>query len=113
MARIRTVWGPRKTEESYGRITWWFSGMKEDGELCEWKLVYFADTRRFKCRRVMSTVAKDRAEKLSRRDLFHIPSVANGEVEEGFVADILRSRLKPEEVARCSRLSLNYGRAHA
>ncbi len=112
MARIKAVWGPRKTEEGRVRITWWFSGMKEDGELCEWKLVYFADTRRFTCRRVMSMVAKQRAEKLERKDLFQIPSASGDAIEEGFVTDILKKRLKPEELARCARLSMNVGRAH-
>ncbi len=107
MPRIKSVWGPRKTEEAFGRVTWWFSGMKEDGELCEWKLIYFADTRRFKCRRIMSAVAAERARKLMGRDLFSIPSVAKGEIEEGFVTDILKARLKPEDLARCTRLSMN------
>ncbi|SCM79882.1 conserved hypothetical protein [uncultured Pleomorphomonas sp.] len=112
MPRIKAVWGPRKTEEGRARITWWFSGMKEDGELCEWKLVYFADTRRFTCRRVMSMVAKERAGKLERKDLFRIPSANGDAIEEGFVTDILKKRLTPEHLAKCAKLSLTYGRAH-
>lgn len=110
MAEIRAIFGPYKTEEQTSRITWFFSGIRADGEFTAWSLRFQFCTRRYTCRVIKNKQAAKYAESISQKDLFVLPEVAQSEVSSGRVTDMLKAKLSPEQIARATALAIQYRR---
>ncbi|SCM79879.1 conserved hypothetical protein [uncultured Pleomorphomonas sp.] len=117
MADFRKVLGPFGREVvKVGdvRITWGFIGILADYETAHWTLTYQAEHRNFYVRRSEQVSLRVRDES----GLIHYRAAGlpihldmfiksdNRIVASGTITNVLRSRLSPEDIALCARLSM-------
>lgn len=108
MARIKAIYGPLHTEEKRHKTTWHFSGVRANGEVCKWKLNFYYDTRCFKTAAMRGPQSKSDQRVQENLDL--LPGLREAEPMDGLVTPMLRSRLKPEHIARATYLAMQHGR---
>lgn len=107
MAKIKAVYGAYKTIEEASCMRWLFSGVRTDGAFAAWSLTYCFITRKFSVRNIKREQAIKYAAAMGQKSLFG--SAPDEPVTyKGSVTSILRSQLKPEQIAKAVALSLQY-----
>lgn len=113
MADFRKVMGPFGREiVKFGdvRITWGFIGILADYETAHWTLIYRAEDRAFSVFRTQPTSIHiagkgyHAAGPPVNRDMFIKGD--NRIIASGTITNVLRTRLRPEDLALCAQLSM-------
>lgn len=105
MARVKAVWGPTETKVYTFAVTWMFTGIRENGEYCRWKLTFYLDSRKFRTKAV-----RLKGDQKDRPELSLLPAVQQAEVVDGPVTPMLRAKLSPEHIAKATALAMKFRR---
>lgn len=118
MAIIRRVWGPFAPEaQVIGQTTyqlhWSFFGIRDDMTMAHWTLVFETEKRKFRVNNnpldVLRAIPYQRRLSLPglTTPIAHPNAFLDDRpVEQGRIVDILKSRLRPEDFARCTALAI-------
>ena len=105
--RFKRLWGPSAREETRSRLTWTFLAVWQNNTGQRYRLTYWADSRRFQVKR--TTSSKDQKQIAGYLDAMSLTEDGSVEASGRTVTAILRARLTPEDIAACTRLSLEIG----
>lgn len=97
---------PRVVEE----LKWEFIGFSGTGDVRRYQLCYIVKERRFR-HYLMPHSTEDKLQVARLQDFYRPISVLRSMLPKGTITDFLRAMLTDADVARCTLLSINQGRA--
>ncbi len=107
MVAIKALWGPFTTtprqsglEYRLGELRWYFFGIRQDGRMGRWSLVYECSKRKF---RAQALEVRAQSGPIVRPNAWLDGSP---HVWEGLLIDILKKHLTPEDIAMATAISL-------